>query len=530
MARAGLQVVWFKRDLRVADHAPLADAAQAARDEGRAVLPLYIVEPALWREPDYSPRHYAFLAETLNALRDDLAGLGQPLVVRVGEACAVFDEIARSHGIAAIHAHEETGNAWTFARDRAVAAWCRERGIPFHETPQSGVIRRLGNRDGWARRRDAYMRRKVFAPPQALPAITGLDPGELPAPADLGLAHDDCSHRQRGGRAAALERLTSFLEARGAPYRAGMASPVTAFEACSRISPHLALGALSMREAVQAAWVKRPAHEADRRWRGAVSSFASRLSWRCHFMQKLESEPAMETRHLHRAYEGLRPAMPDRDRLGAWERGETGLPFVDACMRALIATGWMNFRMRAMLMAVASYHLWLDWRAPGLHLARVFTDYEPGIHWPQVQMQSGTTGINTIRIYNPVKQGFDQDPEGRFIRRWLPELACVPDRFIHEPWRWEEAGRVLDRAYPAPIVDHVTAAREARDKVWAVRRGRGFGDGATRIQEKHGSRKSGLPVMREGSRKRGSGKRDTGQLALDFDALPGRDRNGEPVS
>jgi len=236
-------------------------------------------------------------------------------------------------------------------------------------------------------------------------------------------------------------------------------------------------------------------------WTGSLSSFQARLHWRDHFTQKLEDQPAIEFRNFHPAYDGLRPTEPDAVRLAAWCKGETGLPFVDACMRSLNATGWMNFRMRAMLMAVASYHLWLDWRAPGEHLARLFTDYEPGIHWPQVQMQSGTTGINTVRIYNPVKQGHDQDPDGAFVRRWVPELRDVPDAFIHEPWQWEQAGSVLDRVYPAPIVDHLAAAKSARQQVWSVRGQADFRSAAQAIQDRHGSRKSGVPGPRRRTRK-----------------------------
>jgi deoxyribodipyrimidine photo-lyase len=166
-------------------------------------------------------------------------------------------------------------------------------------------------------------------------------------------------------------------------------------------------------------------------------------------------------------------------------------------MRSLSATGWLNFRMRAMVMATASYHLWLHWRAPGLHLARMFTDYEPGIHWSQVQMQSGTTGINTVRIYNPVKQGLDQDPKGRFIRRWVPELAEIADQDLHEPWNAENADAVIDQRYPMRVFDHLAAAKAAREKVWAVRRGSEFRDQAQAIAAKHASRKSGRTQKRK---------------------------------
>jgi deoxyribodipyrimidine photo-lyase len=139
-------------------------------------------------------------------------------------------------------------------------------------------------------------------------------------------------------------------------------------------------------------------------------------------------------------------------------------------------------------------HLWLDWRPVGLHLARLFADYEPGIHWSQVQMQSGTTGVNTIRLYNPVKQGLDQDPDGTFIRRWVPELAALPAPAIHRPW---EHGV---RGYPAPLGDHAALASIARERLWSVRRGEGYRRIAESIQQRHGSRRSG---MREPRRWRG---------------------------
>jgi len=487
-----LQIVWFKRDLRVADHRALARAAEQG-----PVLPLYVVEPELWQQPDMAGRHWAFITEALHALQADLAACGQPLILRTGIVTEVLDRLDRQHGLTALWSHEETGNGWTYDRDRQVAAWCRDRGLPWHELRNHGVRRRLASRDGWAANWDRFMAEPVTKAPALAPVAA--DPGILPDARDLGLAPDPCPQRQPGGRAAALERLQSFLDTRGASYRSAMSSPLAGAEACSRLSPHLAWGTLSMREAAQATWARQralktgAAAQAKASWRGALTSFSGRLHWHCHFIQKLEDAPRIEFHNMHRAYDGIRPAAPDSARLEAWARGETGLPFVDACMRSLRATGWLNFRMRAMVMATASYHLWLDWRAPGLELARLFTDYEPGIHWSQVQMQSGTTGINTVRIYNPVKQGHDQDPDGSFTRRWVPELDAIEDRFLQEPWRAGNADAVLGKRYPARIVDHLAAAREARERIWAVRAGADFRAEASEVQRKHGSRRSGIP-------------------------------------
>lgn len=500
-------LVWFKRDLRVADNPALAEAAA----RGGRVLPLFIADPAAWAQADASARQWEFVAESLAALRLDLAALGAPLIIRQGPAQQVLASLCTRTGIKLIYSHEETGNGWSYARDRAIAAWARASGIIWQEIPQPGITRGRSNRDGWAARRDRAMAMPPLPLPAALQALP-CDPGPIPNARDLGLPPDPCPQRQKGGRPAAYALLNSFLTQRGHVYRRAMSSPLAGENACSRLSPHLAWGIISSRETLHhlGRTAPHPIGVAN------TQSFTARLAWRDHFMQKLEDQPDLEVRNLHRAYDGLRPDTPDPARLAAWSTGETGIPFIDACMRSLIATGWLNFRMRAMLVSFASYHLWLDWRATGPILARRFTDFEPGIHWPQMQMQSGTTGMNTPRIYNPVKQGHDQDPAGAFTRRWCPELADLPDAHIHSPWTAPNAARILGKTYPEPIVDIAAAARHARDTIWAVRTGHGFQQEAAMLITRHASRKSRHFVDDRAPRKRRPPAVPQGQLRFDL--------------
>jgi deoxyribodipyrimidine photo-lyase len=166
-----------------------------------------------------------------------------------------------------------------------------------------------------------------------------------------------------------------------------------------------------------------------------------------------------------------------------------------------------------MLVSVAAYPLWLDWRSFGAPLARTFTDYDPGIHWPQVQMQSGTTGINIPRIYNPVKQGQDQDPSGAFTRRWVPELAEVPLVHLQEPWKWEGAGRLLGRRYPEPLVDLGTATRAAKEAIFGLRK-RAPREEVFEIIERHASRPGSMADRRFVNDR--APRRHPGQLSFDL--------------
>lgn len=488
-----MQIVWFKRDLRVVDHEPLSRAAKAG-----PVLPLYILEPELWSQPDMSGRQYEFLKECLDELDNKLGRLGQNLVIKIGDAVRVFDDLKKRHSIEGIWSHQETWNGWTYERDKRVLSWCNKNQITWHEPTQNGVIRCLKDRDGWSRRWYHKMKQPVIDPPETLEQVEEAST-RIPSVLDLSLALDPIERPQKGGRDKGLDLLYSFLHHRGEGYTKEMSSPVTGFDSCSRLSAHLAFGTLSIREVFHACEERNQELKALPRgtkgkWPSAFRSFSGRLRWHCHFIQKLEDEPSIEFENMHPAYNNLRTESLNQTYYEAWKAGQTGYPMVDACMRALIATGWMNFRMRAMLMSFASYHLWLDWRQTALHLARLFTDYEPGIHYSQSQMQSGTTGINTIRIYNPIKQGLDQDPEGKFIRQWIPELRKMDDRYIHTPWQ----ALSQMNGYPMPIVDEKVARKAASDKLYGLRKNNPSHKAvAKKIVKKHASRKQTKTIKKK---------------------------------
>ena len=515
--QTSIVLVWFKRDLRISDHMPLTSAIAT----GMPVIPLYVVETDYWQTPVASRRHWCFLRDCLVSLDQVLSTLGQSLILRIDQDAQIaLEKLAQEYNIQGIYVHEETGNDWTYQRDLRVQGWCKENQIKLYEYPNNGIVRRLKSRDHWSYIRNQRMVEPLISAPKHIQGLgDGIVSDLLPDQLDPIFGKPLCGVVQKGGRALAEKTLYQFLNTNARQYLYHISGPSRSEVYCSRLSTFLAFGVMSIREVLYALELRTKTMDAEEKkgWARSFSAFKSRLSWRDHFMQKLEDQPTIEYQCMHSDCEHMRERPGNKTYMHAWETGQTGYPLIDACMRYLNHHGWITFRMRAMLVSFASYHLWLDWRDTGHHLARTFTDYEPGIHYSQLQMQSGVTGINALRIYNPIKQSQEHDPEGIFIKRWVPELKNVPVDFIHEPWTMppmlqKACNFEIGKDYPKPIVDHALAIKAARDKLSEIRKQSDFKAKASQVYQKLGSRKKA-----DSRPKKTKKKPDDGQLSFDFD-------------
>ena len=473
-------IYWFKRDLRIMDNVPLLKAINS----GYKVITLFVLEPELWSQKELSFRQYKFQIDCLTDLKKQLNSIGGRLVFKAGNIFNVFESLSKTYQIQTIYSHQETWNYWTFQRDIEFREWTKRKKILWIESVQNGVIRGLKNRDKWGLNWKKLMTKNAAIKPLYIHSVN-IKSDDMPKTEQLDLKDDNCTSIQKGGRTEAIKLLSSFTNYRGKYYQIKMSSPLTAINSCSRLSAHLAFGTISMKEVYQKAEsVRKKLSKDEKMWKKSLNAFLSRLRWHCHFIQKLEDEPSLEFKPMNKMYDGLRENS-NLDYLKLWKKGETGYPMIDACMRCLIGTGWLNFRMRAMLVSFACNNLWIDWKIVAENLGQLFVDYEPGIHYPQVQMQACITGINTVRIYNPIKQGLDHDPNGIFIKKWVPELRNTPNGIIHTPWVDK-----INKNYNMPIVGETLSRKNAAKKIYEIRNRKEHSLHTKRILNKHGSRKS----------------------------------------
>lgn len=478
-----INVVWLKRDLRLEDNEAIFNALAT----GERTLLLYAFETMLIEDNHYSERHWNFVKESIRDLNQCLEPYNSKILTVEADIIAAINQLMELYTVRDIYSHQETGILITYNRDKSFKRFCKNNLITWHETIHNGVQRGLKDREKWTEHCNTYFDTEPlsFSPSenQLLSIVNIKAIEELLAIPSLETPED--SLFQKGGRTMGMKYLDSFLDKRYVNYMNHISKPELARTGCSRISPYIAWGNLSIREVYRKAFFLKKTSDNKK----PLEAFMSRLRWQAHFIQKFEMEHTMEKESINKGFQKLKKEISKHYQT-AWKSGVTGYPLIDACMRCLNETGYLNFRMRALVVSFFTHNLWQPWQAASQHLSQMFLDFEPGIHFPQLQMQAGETGTNMLRIYNPIKNSLEHDPDASFIKKWVPELRDLDTPFAHEPYLMTEMEQQfynfhLGKDYPYPIVDMNKTRKKATDILWNLRKNKNVKEESRRILGKH---------------------------------------------
>ncbi len=478
--KESLAVVWLKRDLRLQDN----EAIQNAIKTGKRVLILFVFEEFLIKDPHYDKRHWDFIKESIHDMNQHLIPYNSKVLAVNSELAATINQLQQFYNIRDLFSHQETGLLCTYHRDLKIKRYCHNNLITWTESVWNGVLRGIKNRKGWVSKWKTYMEapQVQFHPKNQLLTIHEIEELEKQFSA-TNLTTSEHNLIQKGGITEALKYQNAFFKEKYLNPKKEKDTINT--ESCSRLSPYLAWGNLSTRQVWQSAKAIRPLSKNKK----DLDAFTARLKWQAHFIQKFEMEHTMEESSINKGYQMLKKNISQKYQI-AWEQGQTGVPMIDASMRCMNATGYLNFRMRAMIVSFFTHLLWQPWQDCAVYLSKMFIDFEPGIHFAQVQMQAGETGVNTLRIYNPIKNGHELDANADFIREWVPELAHLQTKHIHEPYLMTplEQGIYnlkLGTDYPLPIIDLKANRKRASKILWEMKNDAMVMEENDRILKKH---------------------------------------------
>jgi len=453
----GCSVVWFRRDLRLADHAALSEACRLG-----AVLPVFVLDRQLLFHPETAVARVAFMLESLRALDQDLRRRGGRLLVRCGDPAEELLRLVRASGADAVFAHTDSERLVGRVRDARVRRCLAEARIPLHWIEPAGASGTLLPYSGWSRQ----WHQAMAAPALPAPARIGVPPAsaalaDLPVPSleQLGL-EADAKPIPRGGSAAALERLEHFCEGRASrTYYWELSYPSARIT--TGLSPYLKFGVITPRQCLQRLAPLLVSDERRQPRHRSALQLASRLRWGCAIHQRFRYLPQLELCSLWSAFDTAGNDTLSEEQEGlyaAWREGRTGFPIVDAAARCLQAEGgWLelNFRSRAIYASFLTNLCGIDWRFGALHYMRHLIDGDCPIDHYQWAMQAGVTygGANAwTRIYHPGQVAVNRcDPQGLFIRRWLPELSGLTNDQLGAPPAMAD--------YPAPVLGYEDARR-----------------------------------------------------------------------
>tara|TARA_B110000091_G_C13782277_1_gene461745 strand:- start:398 stop:1891 length:1494 start_codon:yes stop_codon:yes gene_type:complete len=478
-----IQVVWLKRDLRLDDNEAITNALASKN----RILFIYVFEDSLRNDRHYNERHWIFIKQSLENLNVRLKKHNTQVLTVNSEVIPCFNQLQNFFQIDRVFSHQETGLLITYNRDKYFNRYCKNNSIDWVESTNNGVLRGLLNREDWFENWNRYMHKERFCfQPKADQLITIAEIAEISKVFNsTDLKTKTSQIFQKGGTTTAWKYANSFFEERHKAYLFNISKPEKSRTSSSRLSPYIAWGNVSIREIFQRATQLKSEKKGDKH----LGAFISRLRWQAHFIQKFEMEHTMEEASINKGYHKLKKSISETYK-AAWERGSTGFPLVDASMRCLNETGFLNFRMRAMLVSFFTHILWQPWQEATTHLSKMFLDFEPGIHFPQIQMQAGETGINNLRIYSPVKNSLEHDVNAVFIKKWCPELANLPINFIHEPYLMTPLDMQFNNFelgidYPNPIVDIKINRKKASDILWNLKKNPQVRSESFRILKKH---------------------------------------------